>query len=315
MIKFTLRQLEHFSTAARLGSLAAAARELGMTPAAIAASLAKLEQVSGLKLFDRFPAQGIVLTASGREVLQAASDLLAQGEQLQAGLQGLEQRRRGHIRFGCYPVLAYVFAPPILMLHGHQWPEVRLEVFETHFQEMQDLLHRGEVDLILTYDQGLDRDAFDILPLAEVRPKVLLSAQHVLARRAAVSLQDLEGMPYLLVQDPSVGPGYLDLLRQAGLDPEVALVTRSYELARSCVGKGLGFTLMAFQPPNPVTYHGDAVVAVPLSTDLGPQSIVLASRKGAGEQPLISDFIRSCQEVLAAQTPAPPGAMRFQPGL
>ncbi len=309
MIKFTLRQLEHFSTAARLGSIAAAARALGMTPAAIAASLAKLEEVSGVTLFDRYPAQGVRLTAAGQEVLEAATGILSRGEELQAGLHGLEQRSRGHLRFGCYPALAYVFAPPILMTHGNRWPGVQLEIFETHFEEMQQLLQRAEVDLILTYDQGLDPEQFDIQPLMQVRPKVLLSARHPLAHRAALSISDLEGLPYLLVQDPGAGPGYLDLLRAAGATPEVALVTRSYELARSCVGKGLGYSLMAFQPPNPQTYHGDRVVALPLSTDLGPQEVVLAYRKGRGAEPLTKAFAQSCQEVFAVQ--APPDAQLF----
>lgn len=304
MIRYTLRQLEHFSAAARLGGIAAASRELGLTPAAISASLDKLEEVSGLRLFDRYPAQGIVLTAAGREVLQSAHAILAQGEQLQASLEGLEQRSRGHIRFGCYPALAYVFAPHILISHGKNWPGVRLEVMETHFDEMQSLLSRGEVDLILTYDQGLDPGQFDILPLVQVRPKVLLPAHHPLAGQAAVSLQDLKGLPYLLVQDPSAGPGYLDLLKSAGLDPQVGLVTRSYELARSCVGKGLGFTLMAFQPPNPTTYHGDRVAAVPLSVDLGLQSVVLATRCGAAQEPLLEAFAESCRGVFASQVPA-----------
>lgn len=301
MIKFTLRQLEHFAAAARLGSLAAAARALGMTPAAIAASLAKLEEVSGLKLFDRFPAQGIRLTAAGREVLVASREILAQGEKLQAGLQGLEQNSRGHIRFGCYPALAYIFVPPILVSHAERWPQVRLEVFETYFDEMRGLLRKGEVDLILTYDQGLESDQFDTMPLLQVHPQVLLAADHPLAHRSSLALDDLRDSPYIWVQDPGAGPGYLDLLRQGGLNPEVALVTRSYELARSCVGMGLGFTLMAFQPPNPVTYHGGRVISVPLSADLGMQRVVLACRPGSFTDPLLSAFASTCLEVFATQ--------------
>jgi len=298
LISFTLRQLEHLEASARTGSIAAAARELGVTAAAVAASLSKLEEVSGLVLFDRFPAQGVRLTAAGRAVLDRAENLLAQGQALQLQMRGLEDSSSGHLRFGCYHALGYVFAPDILMRHRQRWPKVTLEVFEGSFGELNRQLESGGTDLALAYDQGFSVKRLEIEPLMQVRPKVLLAASHPLAGRKALGLQDLEGLPYILVNEAGPGPSYLDMLKGAGLDPEIALTTRSYEMARSCAGKGAGFTLMAFQPPNPRTYHNDKVALVPLADPLGEVPMVLAARPGVMQMPFARAFAQTCRDAV-----------------
>ena len=143
LLGFTLRQLEHLEASARAGSIAAAARELGVTAAAVAASLSKLEEISGLVLLDRFPAQGVRLTAAGREVLSRAEGLLAQGQALQFRMRGLKDNSSGHLRFGCYHALGYVFAPEILMRHRQSWPKVTLDVAEGSFEELNRQLEAG----------------------------------------------------------------------------------------------------------------------------------------------------------------------------
>ena len=76
MIRFSLRQLTFLSETARCGGIAPAARNLNISPAAISAALDKLEAVTGLTLFDRFPARGMRLTRAGKEFLVDAEDLL-----------------------------------------------------------------------------------------------------------------------------------------------------------------------------------------------------------------------------------------------
>ena len=63
MVRFSLRQLAFLSEAARCGGIAPAARNLNISPAAVSSALDKLEAVTGLTLFDRFPARGMRLGA------------------------------------------------------------------------------------------------------------------------------------------------------------------------------------------------------------------------------------------------------------
>ncbi len=298
MIPFTLRQLTYFCTTADCGSIAQASRTLGVSSPAIAAALDKLEDVSGLTLFDRFPAHGLRLTASGQAFLGEARQVLSQAESLAHLTRTLSSDTQGHVRFGSYYALAYIFAAPIVLHHRDLWPRVTVQVIEDTFLGLKERLEDGRVDLMLTYDQELDQSRFDIVPLCEATPRVILPDTHPLATRSRISLQDLEGEPYVMVEEKGPGLSFLDMLNAAGLFPEVAVASRSYEFVRSCVGKGMGFTLTLFQPPHPRTYHGDGVVAVPLREHIGTAQVVIAARKGRLAEPLLRNLTQTCRHIL-----------------
>ena len=79
-----LADLHVLTHTARTGTLSAAARALGMTPAAASAALKRLEGQLGSRLFER-STRAMRLTAQGQILLdyaQRAFDLLAEGESM-----------------------------------------------------------------------------------------------------------------------------------------------------------------------------------------------------------------------------------------
>ena len=279
MIGFTLKQLSYFEAVASLGGIAPAARQLNVSASAISTAVAKLEAATGLSLFSRHTAKGVVLTVAGREFLLRAKQLLQHGEQVSEQAKALASDEAGRIRFGCYAAFAPILGPKVVTQHRANWPAVKLEFHEDTRERLTRDLLRGRLDCALLYVQGLDKEILDIEPLLTVRPRVVLSADHPLALQGDVSLQDLRGVPYVLAQEPGPGPHYLDLLKDHGVEPEIALVSRSYEMLRSCVGRNMGFTLMAFQPLHTLTYQGDPVVALPIRETVPGFDVVLAWNK------------------------------------
>src|SRR5690349_20161927 len=68
-----LTGLRAFESAARLGSLAAAATELGVTPGAVSQQVKRLETMLGVRLFDR-GAHSLALTETGQRYLPVLSE-------------------------------------------------------------------------------------------------------------------------------------------------------------------------------------------------------------------------------------------------
>lgn len=68
-------ELAFFSQLVRLGSLAATARELNLTPPAVSKRLAQLEQRLGVRLLNR-TTRSISLTAEGELYLDSAQRIL-----------------------------------------------------------------------------------------------------------------------------------------------------------------------------------------------------------------------------------------------
>ncbi len=79
--------LHYFWTVAREGSIASAARALGVSQPTISAQLRLLERQFGDRLFDR-RGRGLVLTEIGQVALRYADEIFALGRELESTVQG-----------------------------------------------------------------------------------------------------------------------------------------------------------------------------------------------------------------------------------
>lgn len=106
-----LTALRAFEAAGRLGGFTPAARELGVTPAAVTAHLKALEQSLGAALFERHP-RGVALTDLGARVLP---DFTRAFRQLDAAMQRLEgEAAPGLVRIATTADLAQLWLSPRL---------------------------------------------------------------------------------------------------------------------------------------------------------------------------------------------------------
>jgi len=83
-----------FSILASAGSLSAAARELGLTPAAVSKRLAQMERRAGVLLVNR-TTRRMMLTPEGEIYLQHARQVLEEIDTLSNLLGGARQRPTG----------------------------------------------------------------------------------------------------------------------------------------------------------------------------------------------------------------------------
>ena len=299
MINFTLRQLAYLSETARRGGIAQAARQLNVSPAAIASAVDKLEATTGLTLFDRFPAQGMRLTPSGKEFFAQAEALLAQAAALDRQAENLASGRTGRIHIGTHHALAQRIVLPAVLAFRESYPDVRVEVKEADYPTLVDALDGGEVDALVVFDQGFDLKRHEAEVLLELPPLVLLSGEHPLAAKARISLSDLIGLPYIAVSPAGPGPSYLQLLQAAGVHPEVPFQSQSRELVQAYVGKGFGFTLAGFPPKQDRTIEGDPIVARPLEESIGHYRVVIARSRQAVQTALIDRFLEICRSPIS----------------
>ncbi|MDA0962717.1 MAG: LysR family transcriptional regulator [Proteobacteria bacterium] len=295
MLRFTLRQLSFLSATARHGGIAQAARQLGVSAPAVASALDKLEDALELKLFDRFPAQGLRLTRAGEVLAARAEALLAQADALDVEARDMAGGRRGLLRIGTYFAIAELFVLPAVLDLRRDHPGICVEVIEGDFPDLVAALDAGQVDALAVYDQGFETDRHEVELLQDVPPLVLLAASHPLARRDALSLADLAGVPYVAVITSGPGPSYLRLLLDAGQKLEVPFATKSRELAHAYVGKGLGYTLVGFEPKRSVTTEGDPVVVRPLLGDIGRFRAVLAVSRHVDRAAPVDLFREACR--------------------
>ena len=299
MVRFTLRQLTYLSETARQGGIAQAARHLNVSAAGIASAIDKLEAVTGLTLFDRFPAQGMRLTRAGEEFAIQAAALMSQAAALDRHAEDVAAGRKGAIHIGTHHALAQQIVLPAVLAFRESHPGVRVEVMEADYPKLIEALDAGEVDALVVFDQGFDSARHKCEILMKLPPLVLLSATHALARKRQVELSDLAGLPYIAVSPAGPGPSYLQLLQAAGVHPEVPFQSQSRELVQAYVGKGLGFTLVGFAPTQNRTIEGDPVVARPIKEDIGHYQVVIARTHRSIHSGLIGSFLAACGSAIS----------------
>lgn len=166
--------------AARTGSLTAAARVLGLTPAAASATLKRLETQLGTRLFER-STRALRVTAQGQIMIdyaQRALDLIAEGE-LQATIGNVELR--GTVRVAAPSDLTRTTLLPMFdaFLALHPGLHLALGVSD----HPRDVV-RDEVDLAIRYGALAD---------SQLTARVLAVAKPIVA--AAPAYLERHGSP------------------------------------------------------------------------------------------------------------------------
>jgi flavin reductase (DIM6/NTAB) family NADH-FMN oxidoreductase RutF len=196
---------------------------------------------------------------------------------------------------GCFHTFGPFILPEVIgKLHAR---ENRIELFlvEGDQRRVLESLLAGETELALLYDLDLP-DEVQRETLTELTPYVLLPDGHSLAAKPQLSPQDLAGEPMVLLNAPPSRDYFLSILREAGVEPDVAFRSASFEMVRGLVGHGLGFTLLATKPASAMTYDGRALVSRPLIAATEPSRVVLAYRRGARLSPPAEEFAWLCRD-------------------
>jgi LysR family glycine cleavage system transcriptional activator len=122
--RFHLNGLRALEAAGRLGSLRAAAGELGVTIGAVSQQVLKAEEQFGRPVFERHP-KGLKPTPFGQEVLHYLSSGFAE---ISAGLALAERRREGVLTVSVAPVFASKWLVWRLQRFRELHPDIRIRI-------------------------------------------------------------------------------------------------------------------------------------------------------------------------------------------
>lgn len=147
-----LRAIETFVKALEGGSIASAARQLGMTPAAASQNIARLERELGVRLLTRTTRQ-IALTEAGERYLARVAPVLGELEKAQSDLSLLHGELQGRLRIACMAAFGRHVLAPLLPAFAARHPKLALELLNVDRQV--DVL-KEDVDVSLRYRDVLE---------------------------------------------------------------------------------------------------------------------------------------------------------------
>jgi len=276
LTNFTLKQLAYFVGAAEAGTTAAAAERFYMTQSSMSAALTELETALGVQLFIRRRGKGLELTNTGRTLLPEARRLVRGAEEFGGRAGTLQNRLSGRLVVGCFDTIAPAALPPLLDGFHQRHPDVEVDFLEGGQLELQDALFEGRIELSIMYDYDLPA-GLDRVVVNEPVPHLLVSREHRLARRAAASLREVAGEPFIMIRTSPARPLIMQVFAAAGVAPSIRFQSGNFDHIRALVQQGMGYSMIS-QAAGPTPAHWtDGVAAVPISDPVPSAYVVVAS--------------------------------------
>ena len=226
---------------AELGSVQRTASAIGLTQSSVTQTLAYLEGLLELRLFDRH-ARGVRPTAACRTLLPAMRQMmagLAQGADLASGsrLQGLQQ-----VRLLASVSAVHGLLQPLLDGFLARHPQVRVLLGEAEGEDQLLAVARGEVDLVACRRPPILPEGWQFEPLVADELVVLCGPAHPLARRRrarGLRWDELQGRVWMQAPVGSIARTQLDALA-AGFERPLQpfpLVTRIPSVLRETLAR------------------------------------------------------------------------------
>ncbi len=141
-----LAHLRYFREVARLGSMTAAARSLGLSQPTLSVAVRQLEAGLNSTLLQRHRG-GVSLTAAGAELLRHVDELFAVLDRATAAIAGLERELVGHFVLGCHESLGAYFLPRLLPGLLRDAPKIALSLHNASSADVLAAVLEREVHL------------------------------------------------------------------------------------------------------------------------------------------------------------------------
>jgi len=194
----TLSQLRTFLTVARLGTVKAAARALGVSEPAVSGAVGALRRELGDPLYVR--AGGVIeLTPGGRRLASAASSILGLEAEARRAISN-PVGEKATLRVAATPPFAEFAAGPLLSVFSHRHQDIEVELQVGRREDFAAMLASRSVDITLgpPVTDREDVPAMGSEPFLRYGLVVVASPGHTLASSKGLAPAALVSTPWLL---------------------------------------------------------------------------------------------------------------------
>jgi DNA-binding transcriptional LysR family regulator len=241
-----LRQLRCFVAAAEELHFGRAAQQLGMMPSALGRYIRLLEEDLGTRLMTR-TTRDVALTEDGAILLDQARVLLAQADGIAGRFRTRGRNQSVTFRMGAMDTAAAGLVPLLLRDFRERRPDIAVQLLEDRTSRLLPRLLSGRLDFAFVRPPQNPDKSLEFFFLFHETVVVAVQAQHPLAMREQVSIEDLADQP-LIVPDRRSRPSSHDLtiklFAEAGLQARIAQIADEKQTIVNLVAAELGVAIV-----------------------------------------------------------------------
>ena len=234
-----LRHIEVFHAVYTAGSVTRAAEILNCSQPAVSKVLAHAEQQLGYRLFDRVRGK-LVPTPEANRLFVNVTEVTASLDRLRHVAGNLREAEQGRIRIAATPALGLELLPGAIAEYRAVRPHVFFSVETRHHDGVCSALLEGGVDIGLAFAPdarpGIASDALGTGSFC-----VLAPADVDFGKRQRLTVNDLEGMPYIsLDRRGPLGRLVSAHIAASGVSLQSIAWAETYQVGKSLVAQGAG---------------------------------------------------------------------------
>ena len=277
-----VHHLELFYYVARHGGIMPAVRNIpyGIQQPAVSAQVAQLEEYLGATLFQRRP---FALTKEGEKLYRFIEPFFGNIEKVANDIQGGQVR---HFRIGASTIILREHMPQLLTGVRKQFPGLKISLREGYPAQLEELLNRDEIDLVITM--------IDPKPPAGLQSLVLMELPMVLLVEKSMGLKSAEELwKRDKIDDPliclpaheALTRNFMGQLVKLGVEWFPTTEASSADLIQTYVANGLGIGVAVNVPGRPLPENVQALTL----KNFPP--VVVGALWGGKKTPLMEAFL------------------------
>ena len=299
----TLQQLKYVSMVERCGSFSKAAQKLYVSQPSVSNLVHGLEEELGITIFER-TSSGVIITNEGRELLKLGNKLLRDADYIDEYFHADRDRRKPSLFVSSqhYDFVVAAFEDFV----GHMADDrYTLGLNQNQTAVVIDDVRRQYSDLGVLFlsdvnrrhmEKTLEDNDLEFHPLLRSKPHAFMSHSHPLARRAAVTPEELMDYPCIVYEQSADSPAFYseEMLLPNFYPSKVVYISDLYvstALMRSCNAYDIGTGVIS-----PRLAREVACVAIDTedTVDIGWIGI-----RGRALRPVEQEFLRHLEHQLA----------------
>ena len=287
--------LNTFVTVVDQGSMAAAARVLNITPAAVAQQIRTLEREIGATLIARV-GRTVSVTEEGSRILQRSRDLLRNVADLRSVAN--DSTVSGELRLGACPTALAGMLPDALARMVEAFPLINVFIKPGYSADLYRAVEEGDLDAAIVLQAPYELPKTCEWQLLREEPLVVLAPESMAGRDPH---ELLATEPLIRYDRHQWGGRQADeYLRSAGIVPRERFELNALNAIAVMVDRGLGVSLVPdWARPWP---EGLRLVRIPLPDATVPRRIGIVWSRSSVRVRLVTVFLQESRKAMQAQT-------------
>ena len=230
MRNLDLTILRSFVTVVETGGVTQAAGILNLTQSAVSMQLKRLEELLAVEVLQR-AGRKLVITPAGEQLLGFAKRMVELNDEV--FLRMTDRTHVGAIALGVPTDIVFPHIPNVLKRFNAEFPQVKVQLISSFTAALKDEFRKGEIDIILTTEQGLDAGGETLKEAAlrwigapqgkawQQRPLPFASCQSCNFRSVGFAALDQAGIAWT-----DVGTSESEIAAEASASADLAVLTR-----------------------------------------------------------------------------------------